>query len=197
RMYSTIRGMDLLRSALLAASNSTWLQSHATELLFFRKGVRRFMPGEGVDDALDAVKALAEVNIGGVLTELGEAVNDASMADDAARHYDDALARINARALDCDISIKLTHFGCAIDADRCLARARSLVQSAQKGGRFVWIDMEQYSHLEVTLQTYRRLVAEFKNVGICLQAYLHRTATDLDSLVPLGAAVRLVQRPYR
>src|SRR5262245_24888478 len=96
--------MDVIRSALLAASNNIWLQRHASDFPFVRRGVRRFMPGERIEDALTAVETLARQGLGGVLTELGEGVRDADMADAAAEHYEDALASIHARSLDCDIS---------------------------------------------------------------------------------------------
>ena len=44
---------------------------------------------------------------------------------------------------------------------------------------------------------YRRVRQEFPNVGVCLQAYLYRTVTDLRSLIPLGGGVRLVKGAYR
>jgi len=155
------------------------------------------MPGEALDDALTALDALAHQGLAGVLTELGEGVSEPAIADAAARDYEDALARVNARGLDGDISVKLTHLGCDIDAERCLARMRSLVRCAAENGRFVWIDMEQHSYVDSTLGTYRQLVAEFQNVGICLQAYLYRTADDLSSLIELGGGVRLVKGAYR
>jgi len=182
---------------LLAASRSAWLQRHATERLFVKRGVRRFMPGEALDDALKALDALAQQGLAGVLTELGESVSEPAMADAAARDYEDALARVHARGLDCDISVKLTHLGHDIDPERCLERVRSLVTRAAANRRFVWIDMEQHSYVDSTLRAYRQLVAEFQNVGVCLQAYLYRTADDLSSLIGLGGGVRLVKGAYR
>ena len=189
--------VDPVRHVLLAASRSAWLQHHAAELPFVRRGVQRFMPGEDLGDALEALGTLAQQGLAGVLTELGEGVSEPAKADAAARDYQEALAQVHARGLDCDVSVKLTHLGCDIDAERCLARVRSLVKRATECRRFVWIDMEQHSYVESTLRTYRQLVAEFQNVGICLQAYLYRTADDLSSLIERGGGVRLVKGAYR
>ena len=68
---------------------------------------------------------------------------------------------------------------------------------AKEHNTFVWIDMEQHAYVDATLQTYRRVLAEFPNVGVCLQAYLYRTGDDLRSLIPLGGGVRLVKGAYR
>jgi proline dehydrogenase len=57
--------------------------------------------------------------------------------------------------------------------------------------------MEQHTYVDATLEIYRRALSEFPNVGVCLQAYLYRTAGDLASLIPLGGGVRLVKGAYR
>jgi proline dehydrogenase len=57
--------------------------------------------------------------------------------------------------------------------------------------------MEQHRYVDVTLQTYRRVLSAVPNVGVCLQAYLYRTANDLRSLLSLGGGVRLVKGAYR
>ena len=189
--------MGLMRSVLLAGSESAWLRRRAPHLPFVRKAVTRFMPGETLEDALNAAAALRQHDIGVVLTELGENVSDAAQADDAARHYTDALAKAAGRGLDCHISVKLTQLGLDVDRERCHANMCALAADAQKSNTFVWIDMEQHSYVDTTLELYRRVLQDFPNVGVCLQAYLYRTAADLRSLIPVGGGVRLVKGAYR
>ena len=189
--------MGLMRSLLLAGSESPWLCRHAPHLPFIRKAVARFMPGERLEDALRAAAALRELGIGVVLTELGENVSDAAQADQVTRHYADALLKVGASGLDCHISVKLTQLGLDVDKARCHANLRTLVARAKEHSTFVWIDMEQHAYVDVTLEIYRRVLADFPNVGVCLQAYLYRTGNDLTSLIPLGGGVRLVKGAYR
>jgi proline dehydrogenase len=189
--------MSVLRSVLLAGSESPWLRRHAPRLPFVRKAVTRFMPGETLEDALTAAAGLRREGIGTVLTELGENVTDTTHADEAARHYADAVAKIGASDLDCHISVKLTQLGLDVDEARCLANLRSLVGAAKAHGTIVWIDMEQHAYVDATLEIYRRVLSEYANVGVCLQAYLYRTREDLTSLIPLGGGVRLVKGAYR
>ena len=186
-----------MRSLLLAGSENQWLRQRAPDLPLVKKAVRRFMPGERLEDALTAAAGLRQQGIGAVLTQLGENVTDLPKANEVARHYSDVLARIGASELDCQISVKLTQLGLDVDAPRCHANMRSLVECAREIGTFVWIDMEQHTHVDATLGIYRRLQSEFPNVGVCLQAYLYRTADDLASLIPLGGGVRLVKGAYR
>ena len=189
--------MGLMRSLLLAASDSRWLRQRAPEMPFVRKAVRRFMPGERLEDALAAAAALGRHGIGAVLTQLGEDVIDLVKADDVARHYTQVLTTTRAAGLDCHISVKLSQLGLDLDAARCQANLRALVAHARELETFVWIDMEQHTRVDATLEIYRRLQPEFHNAGVCLQSYLYRTAGDLASLIPLGGGVRLVKGAYR
>jgi proline dehydrogenase len=91
----------------------------------------------------------------------------------------------------------LTQLGLDVDQARCLANLRSLAACAQDCGTFVWVDMEQHRYVDATLQIYRRVLTDFPNVGVCLQAYLYRTAGDLSALISQGAGVRLVKGAYR
>jgi proline dehydrogenase len=199
--------MGLMRSLLLAGSESPWLRRRAPRLPFIRKAVTRFMPGERLEDALRAAAELRHQGISTVLTELGENVSDAAQADHVTRHYTDALATVGASELDCHISVKLTQLGLDVEKARCLANLRSLVERAKEHRTFVWIDMEQHAYVDATLEIYRRVLSDFPNVGVCLQAYLYRTSNDLASLIPLGGppsqrfgvagGVRLVKGAYR
>ena len=189
--------MGVMRSLLLAGSESPWLRSHAPHLPFIRKAVTRFMPGETLDAAMTAADALRDKGFGTVLTELGENVSHAAQADDVARHYIAALRTIGARGLDCHISVKLTQLGLDVDRARCRTNLRELLTHAKAHQNFVWIDMEQYAYVDATLELYRDALRDFSNVGVCLQAYLFRTAADLSALVPLGGGIRLVKGAYR
>lgn len=170
--------MGLMRSLLLAGSESPWLRRHAPRVPFIRKAVTRFMPGEKLEDALGAATELSQQGISAVLTELGENVTAVAHADEVTRHYADTLTKADARELDCHISVKLTQLGLDVDEARCLANLRSLVAQANAHNTFVWIDMEQHGYVDATLQAYHRVRAEFPNVGVCLQAYLYRTGND-------------------
>ena len=189
--------MSMMRRVLLAGSNNVWMRRHAPRLPFVRRAVRRFMPGERLEDALRAAAELDGHGIGTVLTQLGENVSDTFGSDEAARHYLDALAKSDALGLKCHISVKLTQLGLDVDRERCLANLRALASYAHEHNTFVWIDMEQHRYVDATLEIYRRVLADFPNVGVCLQAYLYRTAGDLDSVIALGGGVRLVKGAYR
>jgi proline dehydrogenase len=188
--------MGVMRSVLLAGSQSVWLRERATKYAFVQRAVRRFMPGEEFDDMLRAAEALRPDGIDAVFTRLGENVVDPSEADEVTRHYVGALDRIRAAGIVCEPSVKLTQLGLDLDKARCVANVRTLAERAQATGNYLWIDMEQSPYVDMTLDITRRVRAEFANVGVCLQAYLHRTAGDLEAMAAIGAGVRLVKGAY-
>lgn len=186
--------MSLLRSVFLAASESRVLRERAVRLPFVRRAVSKFMPGETLDDAIVASRALG---VGTVLTKLGENLRSVQEADGVARHYLDAYDRIAAEKLDVEISVKLTQLGLDFSREECERHLRDLAERARSHGNWLWIDMESTAYTDVTLDIYRRLRGAFANTGLCVQSYLHRTAVDVQSLVALGSGIRLVKGAYK
>ncbi|HEV2498534.1 MAG TPA: proline dehydrogenase family protein [Terriglobia bacterium] len=183
-----------MRSLFLATSQSKWLQEHATRHSFMRRAVSRFMPGETVAEALDAASALRKESIGVVLTCLGENVTTPSEAETVMAHYLDALALMRERNLTAELSVKLTHLGLDFDPELCYRNLARIAGAASEGT--LWIDMEATPYVDATLEMYRRSRAAQLRAGVCLQAYLYRTAADLESLLPLSPAIRLVKGAY-
>jgi len=188
--------MGLAREIFLRASHSEWLADQLTRRSFTKKAVQRFLPGEDLDSALEATAALGEKRIPTILTLLGEDVTTTEEADAVAEHFLGILDRVDERGFDSDVSIKPTHFGIDIDFEAIHERVERLVRRAGKLGRMVAVDVEDSSYVDRTIDLYRRLREAHPNVALCLQAYLHRTPADLDSLFPLAPTIRLVKGAY-
>jgi proline dehydrogenase len=186
--------MTLLRNVLLAASESRWLRERAVKLPFIRRAVSRFMPGETVDDALAASRALG---VGTVLTRLGENLRNAEEAESVSRHYLQVLDRVASDQLDVEISVKLTQLGLDFSREECERHLHELAECARTHGNWVWVDMESTAYTAVTLDVYRRLRGSFANTGLCVQSYLYRTAADIESLIALGSGIRVVKGAYK
>lgn len=188
--------MSIMRSVLLAGSRSVWLRKKAPNLPFVRRTTKRFMPGEALEDALEAARELQQKGLSTIFTKLGENITEASEGEQVRDHYLDVLKRIQLLGLPTEISVKLTQLGLDQDADFCHRNMQALIETAGEKN-IVWIDMEDSSYVDVTLDLYRRLRAQYANVGVCLQAYLYRTPADLESLIPMGPAIRLVKGAYK
>lgn len=154
------------------------------------------MPGETLDDALRAAVELKARSIGTVFTLLGENVTDSSEAERVAQHYLEVQDRASALGLGTEVSVKLTQLGLDLDHELCYANLKRIIEH-EDPRRVVWIDMEASNYVDRTLELYRRARTAYRNVGVCLQAYLYRTAQDLAALMPLGPAIRLVKGAYQ
>ena len=185
-----------MRRLFLWAARNAWLRDHLPRMRFMRRAVRRFMPGETMESALDAAAPLQAAGIGTMYTKLGENLESLAEADAVADHYVAVLDAIHARGLAGEISVKPTQLGLDIDEDRALAHLTRLAAHAATTGSYVWIDMEGSAYTDATMRLYERVRAVQPRTGICLQAYLHRTAADIERLRPLDPAIRLVKGAY-
>ena len=184
----------MLREALLWSSENRFLAERLPQLEFVQRAVRRFMPGETAEDALREGARLEDHGIGTVLTLLGESVTDA--AAEVVEHYRGVLEEIHRRKSDVEISVKLSQLGVDVREEVAASNLGSIVSKAEELGRFVWIDIESSDYVDVTLDLYRHVRARYEKTGLCLQSYLYRTAEDLESLLPLDPAIRLVKGAY-
>lgn len=191
--------MNLMRSALLYASQNRWLREQAPQYKFVRRTAARFMPGERVEDAIQAAQTLATQNIRTVFTQLGENITSSAEAEQVRDHYLGVLSQIRESNLPTEISVKLTQLGLNLSSELCFHNLVALIERASinTGVTTVWIDMEGSVYTERTLELFTRARAKYVNVGVCLQAYLFRTGEDLEPLIKMGAAVRLVKGAYK
>jgi len=185
-----------MRKLLLAGSTNPWLREKATKTAFVRRSVSRFMPGEQIEDALRAASALKPQGITTILTKLGENLTGVEEAEEVTQHYLDVLDRVAESRLDAHISIKPTQLGLDLDRALCERNLDRVLDRAEARNNFVWIDMESSPYVDPTIALYRRARARTSRVGIALQAYLYRTEKDVESLIPLGAAIRIVKGAY-
>jgi proline dehydrogenase len=185
-----------MRTILLWMARNRWMRDHLPRLWFARRAVRRFMPGEQIEDALEAAEQFRPLGMGVLLTHLGENLETTEQAQAVADHYHDVLDKVMARGMDGEISVKPTQLGLDLDAKAALAHLGSLATHSAEAGRSLWLDMEGSAYTDATLDLYRQLKADHPAVGICLQAYLKRTPADINTLIPLKPQIRLVKGAY-
>jgi proline dehydrogenase len=158
---------------------------------------KRFIAGENVRDALAAVTALNAEGLSATLDFLGEDVTARPEAERTRDAYLELLNAIGERALDTNVSVKLTAMGLLVDDDFAYANLRAVLDAAAPNrDPFVRIDMEGSAVTEATLRVFERAYADTQNVGPVLQAYLKRTPGDVERMIELGARVRLCKGAY-
>ena len=161
------------------------------------KVAKRYVAGEEIADAVSAIRKLNAEGAMATVDVLGEEVREASKAEAAVEQYLSLLETIEHEQIDANVSIKPTMLGLKIDEDMCCSHIKTIVSKAAELDNFVRIDMEDHTCTDATLQIYRRLLTDVGHVGLVLQAYLHRTVTDINELLPLGPNIRLCKGIYR
>jgi proline dehydrogenase len=189
--------MNPARDLILWAAHNGWLQRHLPRYRFVRATVARFMPGERMEDALNAAEALAEEGIPVTFTYLGESVESDADADAVVEHYLRLFDLIEERGLDAEVSVKPSHLGLELDPEATFGRIRPLAERSAAMGKHLFLDMEASPTVEPTLALYRKLRAETPAVGVCIQAYLHRTPADMADVLAQDGTIRLVKGAYK
>jgi proline dehydrogenase len=158
---------------------------------------KRFVPGETIESAVATVRELNAHGMSASLDYLGEDVFERRAAIETADTYLRILDALAESGVDSNVSVKLTAMGLLIDEDFALENLLRIVEGArQTPDSFVRIDMEGSAVTEATLRVFERAFAQHRNVGIVLQAYLKRTAGDVERAIVLGARVRLCKGAY-
>ncbi|MFH1330944.1 MAG: proline dehydrogenase family protein [Actinomycetota bacterium] len=188
--------MSLLGRLVLAITRRRLVRKVFTAWGWGRRVAIRFVAGETLDDA---VRVTRELNARGFLVSLdhlGEHVSDARLAAQARDDYLACIERIAAEGLRANISVKLTQLGLGLDDALAEESLCALAGQAAAAGTTVTVDMEESALTEVTVDLYCRVQAGHGNLGLALQAYLHRTPADLARVMPLGGHLRLCKGAY-
>lgn len=188
--------MSLMRKGLLWASTNAWMRERAMRTGFVRRSVKKFMPGERVEDAIEAAVALKPTGINTIFTRLGENITRLEEADEVFDHYIKVLGLIKKAGINCEVSIKPTQLGFDQDKEKCFDFCLKLLKACEAQGTLFWLDMESSPYVDGTLALFKRLRQHSTSVGVAIQAYMIRTDKDLDELAALGSTIRMVKGAY-
>jgi proline dehydrogenase len=158
--------------------------------------VGRFLAGETAAEAIDHASDLDERGVGTILNLLGEHYTDRTNAAADAQAYARLIEDIAGTELRVCISVKPTQLGLEISEQCFRENLDYVVEHAAEHGVFVWIDMEDHTTVDATLDAFEAHATEYGDVGICIQGNLRRTGDDLERLASLPGKVRLVKGAY-
>lgn len=188
----------MLRKTLLYLSHQPRIFRFVRNNRLARSFASRFVAGETIASACDAVAALNARGISASLDLLGESVSNEAEARETGRQYLQLLDEIAARKLDANVSVKLTALGQDIRDDLCEEITRAILERAKQYGSFVRLDMEGSAYTQRTLDFFsNRLFPDFPdNVGIVLQSALRRTVDDTEWAIAKQCRVRICKGAY-
>ena len=159
---------------------------------------RRFVAGEDMSSAIDAVKTLNQKSVVTSLDLLGEDVTSRQEAIAAKQAYLALLDQIQTDRVRSNVSLKLTQMGLDLDENFCFSVVSEIVEKAKNHGNFVRIDMEGSAYTQRTIDIFKRLFEKYgHSVGLVLQAYLHRSIDDTKALAAIKAPIRVCKGAYK
>ncbi|HEX2267247.1 MAG TPA: proline dehydrogenase family protein [Actinomycetota bacterium] len=188
-----------LRAPTIWVTERAFVRRLMTDHPLGRRLAGRFVAGNALEDGMGVARSLRPQGIASMLDHLGEEVDSPGQAAEAADAYVRALKRIAEEPdLDCNISVKLTQLGLNASRELCRENLERVLQAASAPDRrtIVMIDMEAHEYVEPTLDIYLSLRERYPNLGVCLQAYLFRSADDCVSIAGPGALVRMAKGAY-
>lgn len=160
---------------------------------FFSK---KYIAGETLQSAIDLVKKLNSKGIYATMDVLGESVKNKEEAIQAKILAGEVLDAIEENKLMANLSIKPTQMGLAIDENFAYEQVLDLVKKAAEYKNFVRIDMEDSPFTDKTINLYRKIYEQYKNVGIVIQSYMKRSYDDVLILNKIGTNYRLCKGIY-
>lgn len=185
-----------LRAALLALASNKKLRRWAETSPVARRLSSRFIAGRTLEDALSVCVRLRAEGISATLDYLGENVKSPEEAAVCRDVFLGALQALHAAGLEPNVSIKLTQLGVDFSEEACEVNVTTLVETAEKLGGFVRVDMEGSAYTQRTLDLVRRVHRRHPVCGAVLQACLYRSAQDVNLLIHEGIRMRLVKGAY-
>jgi proline dehydrogenase len=187
---------QLMRSLLLSMAKSRsanrWARKYGLRL-----GAQKFVAGETIESAIDTVKHLNAQGMAATLDHLGEFVGDEAEANESADYCIRTLEAIHESGVNATLSLKMTQMGLDIERDLCMRNMRRILDVASAYKISLNIDMEDYSHSQVTLDIFDELRSEYENVATVLQSYLYRSFEDILRLSQSAAPIRIVKGAYK
>jgi len=157
---------------------------------------KKYIAGESLEEALDAVKKLNDEGYLCTINILGEHLANIKDSEEYIKGYQDALSMIIEKNLKANISVKLSQVGMGIDNEVCLKNIKELLKLATEANNFVRIDMEESTYTTKTLEIHSELLSLKQSVGTVIQAYLRRSEADIIELSKIGSNIRLCKGIY-
>jgi proline dehydrogenase len=185
-----------VRALLLFLANSEGFKNFLLRFKIFRKTAWRFVAGETLDDAIEAVREANRRGLTASLDLLGENTKTRQDASNATREVLEMLDRIEEEKVDSSISVKLTQLGLGLDVEFCRQNLLRISKHARDLQRFVRVDMEDSSFTQKTLDCVFQVRSETENIGAVIQSYLYRSEEDIRNLLQRNIPVRLCKGAY-
>ncbi|MGA7837976.1 MAG: proline dehydrogenase family protein [Ignavibacteriaceae bacterium] len=157
---------------------------------------KKYIAGKRLEEAVQLVKKLNGKGIHATIDVLGEAITNKDEAVESKVECIQVLNSIEENKLMANLSLKPTQLGLNLDEKFAYEQTKEILEQAKSLKNFVRLDMEDSPYTDATINLYKKLLSDYGNVGIVVQAYLKRTFDDVVLLNKLGTNYRLCKGIY-
>ncbi len=185
-----------MRALFLFLAKQEGFKNFAMKFGVFRKTALRFVAGETLEDAIRTVRQANQQKMYGTLDLLGENTHTREDAIKACQEVLTIFDRIQTEKVDCNVSVKLTQLGLALDQDFARQNLLQIAGRAHDKNNFVRVDMEDSAYIQSTLDLVTQVHQQLGSGGAVIQAYLYRSEQDTARLLERGIRIRLVKGAY-
>lgn len=187
-------GIIMLKGVFISLSQNQLLTT-AAKKYGLKLGAQTVVAGTTVEETINSIRKLNALGISATVDNLGEYSIEREEALEAKASILEVIESIHTNGVDAHISLKPTQLGLDIDYDFCYENLLEIVAAASKYNMHINIDMEDYDHLQPSLDLMDDLLKEYDNVGTVIQAYFDRAQDDLEKYKDLR--MRIVKGAYK
>jgi proline dehydrogenase len=192
---------QLAADALRTIARDERLKAHVLDSPpFYRMlsaAAKRYVAGETRDEAVAVARRLSGRGYRISLEYIGENTREREECIRAKEEFVALIGEAGRQGLMADICFDLSHIGLTADAEMAFAHADEMAFLASQSGQYLMVSMEESDKTESIWKLYERLAARHGNVGITVQAHLHRSLADLPRLLKLPGKIRLVKGAFK
>lgn len=187
---------DVLKKAALNEEAKNFVLQNEQLFSVLKRAANRYIGGETLQEALLTIQILNKKGFVVTTDYMGESIRNEEEANKATLEFSQLARNIRSNQLNSSISLDLSHIGLLVSKELAMANLHEICEEAAQANQEVIISMEGTDRTDQILAIYQESINKYSNLGITLQAYLHRTKDDFDAMIQLPGSIRLVKGAY-
>jgi proline dehydrogenase len=189
-------GSEALKKAALNEDAKNFVLGNKKLFETLKKAANRYIGGETLDETILSIQRLNAKGYAVTTDFMGESIRNEIEANEVTAEFISLAKAIKQKSLHSSISLDLSHIGLLVSSDLVKQNLRSICEEAAKSNQEVIISMEGIDRTDQIIDIYKETLKTHNNLGITIQAYLHRTSDDFKELIELQGSIRLVKGAY-
>jgi proline dehydrogenase len=189
-------GAEALKKAALNEDAKKFVLQNEKLFAVLKKAANRYIGGDTIAETIQCIRKLNSNGFAITTDFMGESIRNEKDANDATNEFILFAKSIKEAEIDSSISLDLSHIGLLISKELATKNLQLICEEAAKANKEVIISMEGTDRTDQIINIYKETLKKHQNLGITLQAYLHRTKDDFKDLIQLSGSIRLVKGAY-